>query len=109
MSMAVPGQISGLDLVVHRATTDPVFRLHLLQDARQAIARAFGLELPARFRLKFVEKDPDADLMIVLPDLVEAMGPRTDADDAPDFCAGATGGAVLEWLDLALATIEERE
>jgi hypothetical protein len=103
--------LSGLDLVVQRATSDRDFRRSLLRDPRQAIAHAFDLELPAQFRLKFVEKDPDIDLMVVLPDLVQADGPASDVGEPDGGLGGVTGGAIMdimEWLDDALtSTMDE--
>ena len=59
-----------------RAALDRGFRARLLSDPRDAI-RELGFELPANFRLRFIEKDHDLDLLVVLPDLLggEPLGP----------------------------------
>jgi hypothetical protein len=66
--------LSGLDLVIMRATTDPEFRAALLAAPRQAIETAFGITLPPSLRLRFCEKDTDVDLHVMLPDLVQVPG-----------------------------------
>lgn len=66
---------SGLAVVVTRAALDASFRHHLLADPHRAVRESFGVELPATLRLKFIEKEPGVDLMVVLPDLVGGGGP----------------------------------
>ena len=61
---------SSLARVVTRAAVDGAYRHRLLADPRSAIYDELGMELPATMRLRFVERDPDVDLMVVLPDLV---------------------------------------
>ncbi|HYH82602.1 MAG TPA: NHLP leader peptide family RiPP precursor [Longimicrobium sp.] len=51
-----------------RSATDMEFRARLLSDPRAAIAEFTGHELPANYRVKFVENKGDATL--VLPDFV---------------------------------------
>lgn len=65
---------AGLEAVIVRAAFDAEFRRQLLADARAAIAETFGVALPPTLRLRFVERDPDVQLMIVLPDLVDLDG-----------------------------------
>jgi hypothetical protein len=95
--------VSGLELVVQKASTDGGFRRALLTDPHAAIAEGFGLELPKRFRLRFIEKPPDVDVVVVLPDL------------APDSCRAlplqvlddASGGhEVWTWLTRELTQPE---
>ena len=62
---------AGLEAVIVRAAVDVEFRRQLLADARTAIAETFGFALPPTLRLRFVERDPDVQLMIVLPDLID--------------------------------------
>jgi hypothetical protein len=66
-------QRTGVDVVTARAALDRDFRRELLTDPHVAIHHAFGVELPRALRLKFIERDPDVDLMIVLPDLVDEV------------------------------------
>jgi hypothetical protein len=56
-----------LDAVIARATEDREFRARLLTDPRGAIQAAFGVTIPAEFRVRFIERDPDTDALIVLP------------------------------------------
>lgn len=78
MPSAFPEQLDGgrsaLAVVVTRAALDREFRVRLLADPHRAIREVFGLDLPAGFRIRFIEKGPDLDLLVVLPDLVEDLG-----------------------------------
>lgn len=57
-----------LDKIVERATVDQAFRQQLLSDPRRAIRDELGLTIPTRFRIKFIERGPDLDALVVLPD-----------------------------------------
>ncbi len=65
--------------ILQRSQSDAGFRRALLQDPGPAIERAFGVRIPPEYRLRFIERDPDVDALIVLPDrrLDEEL---TDAD-----------------------------
>lgn len=58
--------------ILDRAAHDPVFRGGLLTDPRGAIARAFGVSIPPETTIRFVEKPPDVDALVVLPPLAAA-------------------------------------
>ena len=77
-----------LDQVLARAASDTAFRAELLEHPRQAIRREFGIEIPSTFRMKFIERGPDVDALIVLPD-VRAGGEL--GDDALEFVSGGAG------------------
>lgn len=84
-----------LEAVVHRATFDSDFRRTLLSAPELALQAAFGVQVPADFRVRFIEKDPGLDVLIVLPDLK-----RTDeelTDDDLDAVAGGNGGDPGDW------------
>lgn len=57
-----------LDSIVARATVDRAFRQQLLADPRRAIRDELGLTIPSHFRIKFIERGPDLDALVVLPD-----------------------------------------
>jgi hypothetical protein len=78
-----------LDAIVHRATLDAPFRALVLRDPAAAIRDSFGVELPAGYRLRFVEKDAGVDEMIVLP-AFKASGEEL-SDDELENVAGGTG------------------
>lgn len=84
------GPSSGLSAATMRASLDRDFRARLLDDPHTAIREAFGVELPASFRLKFVEKSGELDLLVVLPDLVETVlsseALETVSGGAPAVC-----------------------
>lgn len=75
--------------ITSRATVDPAFRSDLLKDPNAAIYAAFGMRVPEGFRLRFTEKGPDLDALIVLPDPQRPNGVL--ADDDLDSVAGGTG------------------
>jgi hypothetical protein len=52
--------------VLARAAADPVFRRGLLDDPRRTLRDALGVELPAGFTVRFVERGDGLD--VVLPD-----------------------------------------
>lgn len=83
ISESHPAQEQALNAVIARATTDRVFRQQLLTEPRRAILDAFGITIPADFRIKFIEKGGDVDALVVLPDArsePSTDGPISDAD-----------------------------
>lgn len=54
-----------------RAARDPGFRTRLLKHPHICIKEVAGVLVSTMLRIKFVEKDPDVDIMVVLPDLVD--------------------------------------
>ncbi|HXT17144.1 MAG TPA: NHLP leader peptide family RiPP precursor [Gemmatimonadaceae bacterium] len=74
--------------ILARAATDASFRAELLVDPRAAINRAFAIAIPVGFRLKFIERDPGVDALVVLPDLRPPDGELSD--DALDAVSGGT-------------------
>jgi hypothetical protein len=79
-------QRDALKVLLERAATDWDFRQALLEDPARAILEATGTVIS--IRVKFVEKDPDVDLQIVLPDFV-ACEPELSVDEL-DIVAGGT-------------------
>jgi hypothetical protein len=59
-----------LSEITSKAAVDGVFRQKLLTNTRAAVAEVIGQDLPADFSVKFIEKDPGYDTVIVLPDLI---------------------------------------
>ena len=72
-----PARDPRLQQVLDRSANDPRFRARLLAEPHAAIRDAFAVEIPAEFRIRFVERGPDVDALIVLPNPV---APRADAD-----------------------------
>ena len=77
-----------LENVLARASEDLEFRQRLLTEPRRAIEDAFGVAIPADFRLKFVERDADVDALIVLPDLRRASEDDVLSEDELEQVAG---------------------
>jgi hypothetical protein len=88
---------SGLEAVTARAALDPAFRQRLLQSPHLAIREAFGLELPGTFRIRFIERGSDVDLLVVLPEPIADVGEATEQE-----LRGTTGGVASISGDVAL-------
>lgn len=71
-----------------RAARDAAFRKRLIEDPHEAILDATGAPVPPDLRIKFVEKDPDIDVMIVLPSVALEDGELCEEDVA--YVAGGT-------------------
>lgn len=78
-----------LDEVTKRAGTDLAFRKRLLDDPEGAIFSEFGVRFPSGFRIRFIEKPANLDVLAVLPD-VRLRGEELDDEDL-DAAAGGTG------------------
>lgn len=85
-----------LDSIVARATVDRSFRQMLLTDPRRAIRDELGLTIPSHFRIKFVERGPDLDALVVLPDFRDGVEELSE-DDLEAVSGGAHNYAV--WSD----------
>lgn len=75
-------QQSALTAVTARASTDPAFRNRLLNDPHAAIREGTGAPVPSALRIRFIEKDPRFDVVVVLPDLMPEDGELNEADVA---------------------------
>jgi hypothetical protein len=85
-----------LQSILDRATTDPAFRDRLLNDPRDAIFETFGVMIPPNFRIKFIERGPGVDALVVLPDIVSR-----DAELSDDELEAVSGGVEDEGGDWA--------
>lgn len=83
-----------LKAVIARATVDRAFRTKLLQDPAAAIFEETGERVPHGVQIKFIEKDPGVETLIVLPDLI-ADGGELSVEEL-DQVAGGTA-----WCDTA--------
>jgi len=77
-----------LETVLARASEDLEFRQRLLSDPRPAIEEAFGVAIPADFRLKFIERDANVDALIVLPDLRQSPDDDVLSEDELEQVSG---------------------
>jgi|SRR5580658_1716481 hypothetical protein len=77
--------------VFKKATTDAAFRKLCLSDAKAAVKQATGEDVPANFKLRFVENQ-GANLTIVLPDLRPAGGELKDEELEQVAGGGRCGG-----------------
>ncbi|MEO8561611.1 MAG: hypothetical protein ABI601_06025 [bacterium] len=74
MPASGPADRKSLDAILERAAADPAFRQELLGDWRGAIQRSFNIIIPTSFTMRFIERAPGVDALIVLPDLQAADG-----------------------------------
>lgn len=81
------------DPILSRAAADPVFRRGLLDEPRGALRDALGIELPAGFEVRFVERGDRLD--VVLPDRGHAEELSEEELDA------VAGGTEPVWEDPA--------
>jgi hypothetical protein len=89
---------TALRAIAARAARDRAFRKQLLENPRAAVTQVLGVPVPESLRLKFVEKDPQVDVMIVLPDLILEEGELTEED-----VAGVAGGTDWGCQDVSTA------
>lgn len=80
--------------ILDRATTDQVFRGQLLDDPKEVIYEEFGVAIPEAFQIRFIERDPKLNALVVLPDF-EGNGTGELCEDDLDHVCGGTGGD--EW------------
>jgi hypothetical protein len=74
------GEQQALERILSRAATDPEFRRRLLTEPKEAIRAAFGVIIPSNFCIKFIERDPAVDALVVLPDPKPVDGALSDND-----------------------------
>jgi hypothetical protein len=74
-----PADRQALDAILERAAVDREFRQQLVGgDWRRSIQQSFGIAVPGKFVMRFVERDPGVDALIVLPDFKNADGELAD-------------------------------
>lgn len=93
-----------LDSIVARATIDRAFRQLLLIDPRRAIRDELGLTVPTHFRIKFIERGPELDALVVLPEFRDGAEELSD-DELEAVSGGAHQHAV--WSDPPAAAHHE--
>lgn len=90
-----------MSAVLARAETDVEFRQQLLDDPRRAIQEAFGIRIPEQFRLRFIERAPDVDALVVLPDLRPASVELSDIELEQVVGGAHAQNAHLAWKSAA--------
>jgi len=96
--MSFQGYASREDLmtaILDRASTNRHFREDLLREPKSAIYNDFGVQIPAGYRIRFVERDPNLDALVVLPDF-NRDGDELSDDDL-ECVAGGTGDGDPNW------------
>ena len=101
--MAHQGFNGELQEILTKASVDHDFREGLLNEPRATLERTFGRSLPPNLRIKFVTKDPDCDVMFVLPDLLagcdELSHDELDAVSGGKIADPTTGSNIWGWAD----------
>ena len=88
-----------MEAVLKRATFDRAFRDALLTAPHEAIEKAFGIRIPPKYRLRFVERDPDVDALIVLPDFDANAGDGESDELSDEELEHVAGGREMSWAD----------
>jgi hypothetical protein len=57
-----------LTAILARAKVDHEFRQELLRDPKRVLQETFGVLIPAGFSIRFIEREPGVDALVVLPD-----------------------------------------
>ena len=77
------------EAVIERARRDLPFRKALLERPRGAIYEHFGIQIPETFKIRFIERDPELDALVVLPPLDEGTAEHEELGDGElDMVAG---------------------
>ena len=105
--MSEPRERRVLKAVLKRATTDRTFRQQLLEDPRAAIEREFGIRIPPEYRLRFIERDPDVDALVVLPDLRPDSADGSDDGELSDDDLEDVAGGTEQEMDEELCWADE--
>ena len=92
-----------LEEVTRRASTDGAFRQQLLADPRGTIAGLIGQPFPDSVKIKFVEKEPGYDAVIVLPDYV-AGAAELSAEELEAVAGGVQAAASSCWVSECIGT-----
>ena len=93
-----PRDQEALQKILAKSTTDESFRRALLTDPRRAIQQSLGIAVPPSFNMKFVEREPGVDALVVLPDFHHADGELSE-DDLETIAGGADDGGSALWSD----------
>ena len=77
------------DAVIERARHDASFRKALLKRPKRTIYQHFGIRIPDTFKIRFIERDPELDALIVLPPPDHETAEQDElGDDDLDMVAG---------------------
>jgi hypothetical protein len=80
-----------LNLIADKAAHDRAFRKKLLREPHAALEEVMGVPVPETLHIKFIEKDPSLDVLVVLPDLACEEDELTE-EDVADVAGGTDWG-----------------
>ncbi len=73
-----------------RAAVDKAFREKALSDPHAALQEIAGVAVPSTFKIKFIEKAPGIDALIVLPDYIDELS-ELSAEELEAVAGGMAG------------------
>jgi hypothetical protein len=85
-------EIQVFNAINSRAASDGEYRSRLLKTPHAALAE-IGITVPESYRVKFIERDADADAVVVLPDLLAA-----DGELSAEQLEAVAGGGLWAWI-----------
>ena len=92
VAAAVSTSDDALARVANRAATDSAYRERLLRAPREAIEEELGTTISAGIKVRFIEKDPGLDALVVLPDFA-----LDRQEIGPDDLKAVAGGDGTAW------------
>jgi hypothetical protein len=91
-----------MDAIIDRASRDPILRTALLRDPKPAVYQQFGVEIPQDFNIRFIERDPELDALIVLPPFEEGLPEEVElSDEALEVVVGGAHGHGVATFEFA--------
>ncbi len=85
-----------------KAMTDAEFRKEVLADATKALEKLAGKPLPEGSSLKCIERDPNYQTTLVLPDLLDEE--RLDDDSLQEVAGGINVALIVSICGIAAST-----
>ena len=86
-----------LNEVTTRAAVDSAFRQRLMTNPNAALSEVAGRPVPSTFKVKFIEKSPELDALVVLPDLVDENA-ELSAEELEAVAGGVAGSCWITCL-----------
>ncbi|RKN84131.1 NHLP leader peptide family RiPP precursor [Paenibacillus ginsengarvi] len=68
--------------IIEKAWSDPVFKQQLLNNPKQAIQDAFGVQIPNEIELKAVEETQTEFYLVIPPNPADTLNSGDPADNA---------------------------
>ena len=93
MSNSRPSRRDLMDAIIDRASRDAGLRAALLREPKPAVYQHFGVEIPEDFNIRFIERDPELDALIVLPPFEDTLPEAVElSDESLEVVVGGAHG-----------------